>query len=168
MKNSRGQAGGLSGSIISLGIATIVLVMILVIMQGMRDTPLVKSPYSASFANESLADASTRTVSCASFPGAACSFGLVINQTGNQVIPSTNYTVSGCSLIELAGPYSARPWNASYTCTYGGESYTAGNNTIVGIGTFGSFWTIIVLAVVGAVVIGIIFGAFGGVGRRAR
>ena len=91
LKQKRGQVGGLAGSILQLGIAAIVLVLVMVIAQELRDTQ-----------------------------------------------------------------------------TAGTEAYTAANATVVGLGTFGSFWTIIVLAVVGAVVIGIIFGAFGGVGRRAR
>lgn len=55
--------------------------------------------------------------------------------------------------------------NLRNTQTAGTEAYVAANKTVVGLGTFGDFWTIIVLAVVGAVVISIIFGAFGGLGR---
>lgn len=43
----------------------------------------------------------------------------------------------------------------------GTEAYSAANKSLVGLGTFGDFVTIIVLAVVAGVVIGIIFGAFG-------
>lgn len=91
MKQKRGQVGGLSGSILALGVAAIVLVLVMVIAQELRDTQ-----------------------------------------------------------------------------TAGTEAYISANKTVAGLGTFGDFWTIIVLAVVGAVVIGIIFGAFGGVGRKAR
>lgn len=44
-------------------------------------------------------------------------------------------------------------------------AFITANKTVVGLGTFGDFWVIIVLAIVAAVVIGIIFGAFGGIGR---
>lgn len=86
--NKRGQVGGLAGSILQLGIASIVLVLVLVISQALRNTQ-----------------------------------------------------------------------------TAGTDAFTAANATIVGLGTFGSFWSIIVLAVVAAVVLGIIFGVFGGMGK---
>lgn len=87
----RGQVGGLASSILQLGVAAIILVLVVVISQELRDTQ-----------------------------------------------------------------------------TAGTEAYTAANETVVGLGTFGDFWVIIVLAVVAAVVIGIIFGAFGGIGRATR
>lgn len=89
--NKRGQVGGLATNILALGVAAIVLVLVLVIAQELRDTQ-----------------------------------------------------------------------------TVGTEAYQAANDTLVGIGTFGDFWTIIVLAIVAAVVLGIIFALFGGVGRQAR
>lgn len=91
MKSKKGQVGGLSGSILALGVAAIVLVLVLVITQELRDTQNV-----------------------------------------------------------------------------GTEAYSAANLTVVGLGTFADFWTIIVLAIIAAVVIGIIFGAFGGLTRNAR
>jgi len=55
------------------------------------------------------------------------------------------------------------------TQTTGTEAYNAANDTVVGLGTFGDFWEIIVLAVVAAVVIGILIASFGGKGGvRAR
>jgi len=39
--------------------------------------------------------------------------------------------------------------------------YQAVNNTLAGLGTFGDFWEIIVLAIVAAVVIGILIASFG-------
>lgn len=91
VKNKKGQLGGLAGSIISLGVAAIVLVLVLVITQELRDTQ-----------------------------------------------------------------------------TSGTEAFSAANETVVGLGTFGDFWTIIVLAVIAAVVIGIIFSAFGGFTKGSR
>jgi len=89
--NKKAQVGNLSGSIIALGVAAIVLVLVLTITQELRDTQ----------------DSGT-------------------------------------------------------------EAYDAANETVVGIGTFADFWTIIVLAIIAAVVIGIIFGAFGGMIRGKR
>ena len=53
------------------------------------------------------------------------------------------------------------------TQTAGTEAFNAGNDTLVGVGTFASFFTIIVLAVVITVVIGLLLGLFGG-GKRMR
>ena len=89
--NKKGQVGGLAGNVLSLGIAAIVLVLVLVITQELRDTQTTTT-----------------------------------------------------------------------------EAWEAANQTVAGLGTFGDFWTIIVLAIVAAVVIGIIFGAFGGLVRRGR
>ena len=89
LEQKRGQLAGLSGNILSLGIAAIVLVMVLVITQQLRDTQTAAS-----------------------------------------------------------------------------DAFVAANKTVVGIGKFGDFWQIIVLAVVAAVVLGIIFGLFGRGGKR--
>ncbi len=43
-----------------------------------------------------------------------------------------------------------------------GEAFQAGNTTVAGLGTFGDFWVIIVLAVVITLVIGLLLGMFGG------
>lgn len=48
----------------------------------------------------------------------------------------------------------------------GTEAYRAGNLTVYGLGTFADFWEIIVLAVVIAVVIGLLLIVFGGAVRR--
>ncbi len=51
------------------------------------------------------------------------------------------------------------------------EAFDAANESLVGLGTFGDFVTIIVLAVVAGIVLSIIFGVFGGFaggGRRGR
>jgi hypothetical protein len=98
----KAQVSGLSGSVISLGVAAITLVLVLVILQNMRDLPLLRTGEAGCNA--------TSTVSCVAF---------------NDI-----------------------------------------NSTLTGIGTFGDFWTIIVLAIVAAIVIGIIFGAFGGLTKK--
>ena len=48
----------------------------------------------------------------------------------------------------------------------GTESYDAANQTVYGLGTFADFWEIIVLAIVIAVVIGLLLVIFRGAGRR--
>src|SRR3990167_11114278 len=51
--------------------------------------------------------------------------------------------------------------------TAGSDAYVTANKTLVGLGTFADFWEIIVLAIVIAVVIGLLLTVFGG-GRRQR
>ena len=51
------------------------------------------------------------------------------------------------------------------TQTAGSDAYVTANKTLVGLGTFADFWEIIVLAIVIAVVIGLLLTVFGG-GRR--
>jgi len=52
------------------------------------------------------------------------------------------------------------------TQTAGTEAYQSANATLVGLGTFGDFWEIIVLAIVITVVIGLLLTVFGGRVRR--
>lgn len=52
------------------------------------------------------------------------------------------------------------------TQTAGTEAYNAANSTVVGLGTFADFWEIIVLAVITAVVIGLLLTVFGRPARR--
>lgn len=53
------------------------------------------------------------------------------------------------------------------TATVGSSAYIAANKTVVGLGTFSDFWSIIVLAVVIAVVIGLLLVVFSG-GKRDK
>lgn len=51
------------------------------------------------------------------------------------------------------------------TATTGSTAYLAANKTVAGLGTFADFWSIIVLAVVIAVVIGLLLVVFSAKGR---
>lgn len=53
------------------------------------------------------------------------------------------------------------------TQVVGTDAFTAGNATLAGVATFADFFTIIVLAVVITIVIGLLLSLFGG-GRRMR
>ena len=54
------------------------------------------------------------------------------------------------------------------TQTTGTEAWTAANDTLTGLASFSDFWTIIVLAVVITVVIGLLLVVFGGAGQEKR
>jgi len=52
------------------------------------------------------------------------------------------------------------------TQTAGTDAYVAANDTLVGLATFADFWEIIVLAIITAIVIGLLLTVFGG--KRSR
>lgn len=153
----------MSGNILALAVAAIALIMMLVIQQGMIDSNIVDANSQASFTNATLTDATPRVLACSTRPGASCGgITAVTNATSGHTVAASNYTQNNCLVTDLAGPYAAVSWNVTYSCTYGEETYLSTNKTLVGMGTFGDFWQIIVLSIVGAIVIGIIFSAFGG------
>ena len=50
----------------------------------------------------------------------------------------------------------------------GSDAYQAANETLVGLASFSDFWTIIVLAVVITIVIGLLIAVFGGLGGQEK
>ena len=56
--------------------------------------------------------------------------------------------------------------NLRDTQTAGSDAFEAANDTIIGLATFADFWEIIVLAIVIAIVIGLLLVVFGGGARR--
>jgi len=50
----------------------------------------------------------------------------------------------------------------------GSDAYQAANETLVGLASFSDFWTIIVLAVVISIVIGLLIAVFGGLGGQEK
>ena len=168
MTNKRGQVGALSGNVIGLGIAAIVLVLLLVIAQNMRDMDIVTKVNSGSAVNESLTTVNQAgdALDADTNPACVATIVRVINGSTGIEVPSTNYTTVGCIVYQVGGGYNNNtPWNVTYSFTYADQAYVAGNKSIVGLATFADFWVIIVLAIVAAVVIGIIFGVFS---RKAR
>lgn len=169
--NKKGQTGiaALPSSVIGLGIAGISLVLMLVVLSEMVDVDTVKKTLSSSIVNETITPSDTGTaLACASYPGASTfSISAAYNDTSaGTLIAAGNYSVTSAGLLKnLTSEFTTNPWNVTYTCRYGDEAYISGNASIYGIGTFADFWVIIVLAIVAAVVIGIIFGAFGKVNR---
>jgi len=76
-------------------------------------------------------------------------FGIIMSQN----VTDTAYELSA-TCNTSSGIYSGCP------------AYEAGNETVVGLGTFADFWEIIVLAIVITVVIGLLLIVFGG--KRVR
>lgn len=173
----KGQIGALPMNIMLLGTAALVLVMMVIIGSGIRDTNVVRQALSGSKINETTTAAVTEVgVALAqnTAPGVSCVILQATNATSAILINSANYTVTGGCTIKYS--YTAASivginnsfWNVTYSFTQGDQAYVNSNQTIVGLGTFGTFWSIIVLALVAAIVLGIIFGVFGRPGSNNR
>jgi hypothetical protein len=173
--NKKGQLSNISGNVISLGVAAIILILMLVILSNLREVDTLRLANSDLRSNESVGPVTVNVKNLIGFgaPRAVCSISEVYNATGSVpnhkggLILAGNYTITndGCSIaVNPAGtywPYNNSNWNITYSYTYAGEGYASTNKTLIGIGTFGDFWTIIVLAIVAAVVIGVVFSMFG-------
>ena len=80
---------------------------------------------------------------------------------GGVVINSANYTVGTNYITNKTGTiFTTASWYCNYTYTYGGEACNAANSTIRGIGEFGDYYDLIVLAVVIAIVISLLLIVF--------
>ena len=158
---------------IALVIAAVFLVLGLIILQGIRDSDIVSDANSVTASNETLTTVAEtgEDFATVNFCGVTCGSVLATNATSGDVIPSTNYTQANCNVAfsaeasDVLGVNNS-DWNVSYAYTYGDEACEAGNESIVGLGTFADFWEIIVLAIVITVVIGLLLVVFGGRTRR--
>ena len=75
---------------------------------------------------------------------------------------SPNYTLSSAGVFSnLTIEFNQSNWDVTYSFTSGADSCLVANQTVIGLGTFGDFWEIIVLAIVIAVVIGLLLVVFG-------
>ena len=188
--NKRGQVTNLPPAIISLGIAAIILVISLVILQELRDVDIVRLQNAQTINNETLV--------CNGLESGNCTFGdnatvanagdftgfsvleiYAANATDNSDwvrIPASNFSTNASGTIfaqqgidpDTFGSFNST-WNATYEFNSGGEAFKAANETLVGLGTFADFWVIIVIAVVAGLVIGIILVGFSrGIRRRER
>ena len=165
--NKRGQVQSIAPAVLALVFAAIVLVFGLVIVQSIRNTDVVAKGSSAVVTNQTLTtmNAEGETITGPSTaPNGIVQINYVTNASDGLVINSANYTynANNFTMVALtASNFNGSNWNVSYSYTYGDESYTSANKTIVGLGTFADFWEIIVLAIVIAVVIGLLLVVFG-------
>lgn len=168
MRTNRGQIGGLPMAIMALVIAIFFLVMGMVVLQEIRDTPIVSQDLSATTGNETITASSLGvTLTDSTLPGFAdLSIVVVQNATGTEILSSGNWTTNATAITSTTDAvWNATSWNVTYSYVYGGDAYTATNSTIAGLGEFGDQIDLIVIAVVLAIVIGILFMIFG---RRPR
>ena len=90
-----------------------------------------------------------------------------LNATGYEVVPTTNYTttidsVGQGTIYAKAGQYN----QSNLICTYtrynvSDVRYDLANDSVIGLGEYGNWFKIIVIVGVAAVVLALIFSAFG-------
>ena len=94
----------------------------------------------------------------------------VVNSTGNVLIESANYTVSGCTIIgstSLSLPYNSTGWLVNYTYTYTDHPKADAivSNGTETINTMGKYLPTLALIMVASLIIMLVLGAFY-LGRR--
>lgn len=93
----------------------------------------------------------------------------VVNASGGQTIASGNYSLtvdpnSGLSTIKSinSGHYNNTDWKVTYTSSNTSDpQYAIPNQAAIGLGEYGNWFDILVIVGIAAVVIGLIFMAFG-------
>ena len=162
---NKGQLGGLATNVLIIGASAIILVMLLVILQDTRDLDILTKVNSATVTNESYTPTTAGAALTANTaPACSAALSMVTNSSGDD-INSGNYTLNRCTLANTTSTFQTS-WNVTYDYTFGDIAYTSANSTVVGLATFGDFWSIIVLAIVAAIVLGIIFAIFRKGGQR--
>ena len=150
----KGNVSNIAPAIIILVVAAATLFFGLILTENLKTT---SGTYSYTVVNESMFfNSSGDTFNLAS----SCAFNspavvLAINGSSGATISAGNYTIVGNSIYNA----SAAVWssaNVTYSYKAGSVSCDAVNKTISGLGTFADFWSIIVLAIVISVVIGIL------------
>ena len=157
----------------SLMTASIIVILAVVILAQLRDSETLEKALSGSVSNEVLTTVTEKGENLAGLtaPGSRCTVSAVTNKTSATAVPAANYTTTnrGCTIAFTVGNslgVNNSDWNVTYTYTYGDTAYTRSNDTITGFGSLADFWTIIVLAIIASVVIGLILYGFGG--KKAR
>ena len=160
----KGQLGELSTSIIALVVAIVILVMGVIILQEIRDTPTVSAALSVNNTNETITTVTEAGDNLARTEcGVACTIVTVQNRTGANVISSGNYTTSnsGCTVVSRASvPFNNSDWNVTYSFTYGDTACITANESVVAVGDFSDFIPIIVIALAASLIIGLILVGF--------
>lgn len=155
-EQKKGQLAGLAMVIITLVIAAVAIFLGIQLLGGFQT---ITDDYSATITNESTGFINQ---SGYTLTGASTVSGfnnpiivLISNKSNGVTIASGNYTLVGNTIYNA----TATVWtavNVTYTYNYGQGAYVASNKSIVGTASFTDFWSLIVLAVVITIVIGLI------------
>lgn len=153
------QDKGVAGLTILLSLITMLfviglLVMIFSLMGGeLRDSVSASESASATQTGITFTDAGTTLTTCNSAIEGTVTTIAVINASGGETVPATNYTVTTCTLTSAGAnsPYNSTTVNATYTYTYAGSSWGVMNDTTGSIAGVTDWYTIFI--VVGAMVV---------------
>ena len=171
----KGQVSSLAPAILSLVFAAIILVFGIIISQSMRDTDVMFN--SVTTLNEFPARANSTGYTLTGEDGDRTQ-GFTITSMKNATtkglgfynltIDAANYTVNSVTgVVTNATTYNLfSNVSINYTYSRGDEGWESTNKTLSGLGSFGDFWEIIVLAVIITIVIGLLLVVFGG--RKER
>ena len=130
-KKGQGLVSGIIAGISALVILTIVTFLIISTMNG---ADLIDSDTATTSQNGiTFTDAGTDLTSCAAETNGVIGSITVINASGGETIPSTNYTTSGCTLttIGAGSVYNATSVNvSSYAYTYDADEQVSTDQMI--------------------------------------
>lgn len=159
--NKKGNLGILVPGILALCLGSIILIFGLLIMQTLyEDTDDTLT----SVVNETLTTVTEKGERVAFY--SQCQFSgfsvsACINKTGQALIPTTNYTTnsSGQILYKPGGDengYNNSDWQCNYTFYSGREACMKSNTTLVAAGTFGDYFDLVALAIIVAIIVGLV------------
>jgi len=165
MKNKKGNTQLVLTGVLTITLAAILFIMGLIMLDELFiDTATTVS----TIVNETINSVKTN-VSLAN--AGACGFHnfaitSIYNKTGDIRLSTGNYSIVndriGKILYTGVGTLYDASWNVSYTYISGEgiEACEAGNETIAGMGKFGDYFDLIILAIVIAVVISLLLVVF--------
>ena len=152
---------GVAGLMILLSLVVMLfviglLVMIFALMGGeMKDVDSIKgSELSGTVTQDALtfSDGGTSLTECASHNLGVVTVSAVINETGEETVPTAQYTTANCILTGISGSiWNATAVNVTYTYTYAGTAWDVMNGTIEGIVNVTDWYDIFI--VIGAMVV---------------
>ena len=159
MKDKKGQLAGLGLVIITLVIAAFTLVLGLQLLAGFQT---VSDDYDATVTNETGCYLNTTGYTLGKVGVRGFNSPRIItavNNTNASVLASSAYVLSGNVVYNGTSAF-IKDCNITYAYKYGQDAYAASNKSIEGNASFADFWSLIVLAVVISIVIGLILYAF--------
>lgn len=154
------------GAIMVLVLVAVLVIVAILIFVNINNSIATSS--SAAITNES---ATPVTAGVALNGAANCSSGgFVVGIASNAtvVIDSANYTVDSTTgvLANLTGEFVDKPWNVTYTYTWGGEACEAGQTMITQFGTYPALVGLVGTIIFLGIVIGVLVASFVFGGRR--
>lgn len=166
-KNSKGQINIIVPSVLALVLAAVVLIFSLLMMDEIYNDTDDTTTTKVNQTITAVSHAAKALVGNGDCLAAQFSVSACVNATSGTVVPSTNYTVSataGTILYKTAqgdvSGFNSSNWNCTYTYVHGDEACMAANDSIVNIGKIGDYFDLIVLAVIVAIIIGVMLAAF--------